>query len=87
MGQQFVFVGPAHEVIAQHLVRAFGRLAAGPEVDQQAGDDRTIGLNLDPVRVLTQQMPAAQQVFERAKAATGGWLSLRSASGVRRAAR
>ena len=67
MGQQFVGVGPAHQVVAQHLVRAFGRLAASPEVDQQAGDDRAVRFNRDPVRVMTQQMPAAQQVFERAE--------------------
>jgi hypothetical protein len=26
VGQQFVFVGPAQQVVAQHLVRASGRL-------------------------------------------------------------
>ena len=67
MGQQFIFVGPAHQVVAQHLVRALGRLAAGPEVDQQTGDDRAVRLNLDPVRVMAQQMPSAQQVLERAE--------------------
>ena len=51
MGQQFVFVGPAHQLIAQHLVRAFGRLATGPEIDQQAGDDRAVGLNLGREKV------------------------------------
>ena len=58
MRQQFVGVGPAHQVIAPHLVRAFGRLAAGPEIDQQTGDDRAVGLNLDPVRVMTQSAAA-----------------------------
>ena len=67
MGQQFVFVGPTHQVVAQHLVRAFAGLAAGPEVDQQTGDDRAVGLDLDPVRVMAQQVPAAQQVLERAE--------------------
>ena len=67
MRQQFVFVGPTHQVVAQHLVRTFGRLAAGPEVDQQTSDDRAVGLDLDPVRVIAQQVPAAQQVLERAE--------------------
>ena len=61
MGQQFVFVGPTDQVVAQHLVRAFGRLAAGPEVDQQAGDDRAVRLNLDPVRVMAQSAAADRQ--------------------------
>ena len=67
MDQQFNFIGPAHQVVAAHLVRAFGRLAASPEVDQQAGDDRAVRLNRDPVRAMTQQVPAAQQVLERAE--------------------
>ena len=46
MGQQFVFVGPAHQVVAQHLVRVLGRLATGPEVDQQASDDRAVRLKV-----------------------------------------
>ena len=75
MGQQFVCISPAHQVVAQHLVGPFGRLAAGPEVDQQAGDDRAVRLKLDPVRMMAQEVPAAQQVLERAEAATGGWLS------------
>ena len=64
MGQQFGFGGPTHEKIAQHLVRAPRRFAAGPEADQQAGNDRAVGLDLDPARIVAQQMPAAQQVFE-----------------------
>ena len=65
--QDFVFRGPTHQVVAQHLVGAFRRAAAGPEIDQQTGDDRAVGLNLDPVGVKTQQMPAAQEVLERPK--------------------
>jgi hypothetical protein len=84
VGQPFVFSRSADQVIAQHLERAFGRLAAGPEVDQQAGDDRAVRLNLDPVGMMAPQMPAAQQVLERAEAATGGSCSLRSASGIER---
>ena len=35
--QMVVFVDPVHQVIAQHLVRAFGRLAAGQRlINRQA---------------------------------------------------
>jgi len=54
VGQQFLLVGKAGEVIANHLVGSQRRLAAGPEADQHAGDDRHVGLNLDAHRVLAQ---------------------------------
>ena len=57
---QFVDHGPAQHLIAEHLVRPLGRLAAGPEGDQQAGDDRAVGLNLDAVLIVTQQVAAAE---------------------------
>ena len=43
---------------------SFGRLAAGPECDHQAGDDGAVGLNLDPVLVVAQKVAASQQVLE-----------------------
>ena len=46
-------------------MRAFRRLAAGPEGDHQTRDDRAVGLNLDAVPVVARQMAAAQQVLER----------------------
>ena len=49
VGQQFLFAGQAAEVEADHLVGPQRRLAARPEADQQAGDDRAVGLNLDAV--------------------------------------
>jgi hypothetical protein len=82
VGQQFVLSRPVHPVKAEHLERAVGRLADGPEVDQQAGDDRAVCLNLDPAGMLAQQMPAVQPVLERVEAATGGSFSTRSASGI-----
>ncbi len=68
----FVRRGPAHHVEAQHLVRAFGRFAAGPEGQHQASDDRAVGLNRDAVLIVAQQVAAAQQVLELAEAAAGG---------------
>ena len=47
MGQQFLFLGQAGEVVADHLVGPQRRLAARPQADEHAGDDRAIGLNLD----------------------------------------
>ena len=59
--------GPAQPVEAEHLVCAFRGLAAGPEGDDQAGDDRAVGLNLDAVLVVAQQVAAAQEMFELAE--------------------
>ena len=64
---QFVFAGPADEVETDHLVGAERRLAAGPQADQQAGDDGTIGLNLNAVLLAAQQTPAAEDVFEESE--------------------
>ena len=38
--QDFVLRGPTHQVVAQHFVGAFRGAAAGPEIDQQTGNDR-----------------------------------------------
>ena len=43
VGVEFLDGGPARPDVAEHFVRALGRLAAGPEGDQQAGDDRAAG--------------------------------------------
>ena len=45
--QQLLLVGPALQIEADHLVGPQGRLAAGPQGQQQARDDRTVGLDLD----------------------------------------
>lgn len=49
--QQFGFARQPAEVEADHLVRAQRRLAAGPQADQEAGDDRAVRLNLDAILV------------------------------------
>ena len=67
MGQQFVLLRQTREVMADHLVRPQRRLAARPQADEHAGDDRTVGLNLDAHRIVAEQMPAAQHVLEKAK--------------------
>ena len=58
---------PAHHQVAPHFLCAFRRLAARPERDQQAGDDRAVGLNLDPVPVVAEQVAAAEQMLELTK--------------------
>ena len=60
MGFQFVGRGPALDVEAEHLVRALGRFAAGPEGDQQAGDGRAVGLDFDAVLIVAEQMTVAE---------------------------
>lgn len=56
--------GPAHEVQADHLITAERRFPTCPQADQQAGDDRAIRLDLDPVAMRAQQMAAAQHMLE-----------------------
>ena len=72
VGVEFVGRGPALHDIAEHLVRAFRRPAADPEGDHQAGDDGAVGLNLDAVLVVAQQVSAAESMFELAEAAACG---------------
>ncbi len=67
MGFHLIRRGPAQQGEAEHLVRPFRGLAARPEGDHQAGDDRAVGLNLDAVLVVAQQVAAAQQMFELAE--------------------
>src|SRR5471030_3158225 len=64
MSLQFVFRGPAHEVVLKHVKRASGGLAAGPESDQQARDDGQIDLDGDAVAVVGQQMAATENALE-----------------------
>ena len=53
--------------MAEHLVRAKRRLAARPETDQHAGNNRAIRLDLDAVLAVAEQVPATQQVFEKSE--------------------
>ncbi len=64
MGHQLIFVRQTAEVETDHFVSSLRRLATGPQCDQHARDDRAVGLNLDAVLVVAQQMPTAQHVFE-----------------------
>ena len=47
--QKFLFIRQAREEMADHLVRPKRRLAARPQADQHAGDDRAIRLDLNPI--------------------------------------
>jgi hypothetical protein len=64
MAQEFRFAGQPQEVIADHLIRSLRRLAAGPEAEEHAGDDRTIGLEFDAVLAAKVKMAAAQHLLE-----------------------
>ena len=66
------FVGPAHQVVADHFRRSQRRLAAGPEADQQTGDDRTVRLNLDAVLVVTNAKFRLQSIADVWLLAGGG---------------
>ena len=67
MGQQFLFAGKPAEKETDHLVCPLGRLATRPQADQEAGNDRTIRLDLDAVLAMAQQVSAAQKVLEEPK--------------------
>ena len=64
MVQQFLLIGPADEVEANHLVSPLGRLFASPQGDQQASDDGTVCLNLDPDWIGTKQVTTTENVFK-----------------------
>lgn len=64
MPPQVLLVGQAEEVEADHLAGPLGWFAAGVEAQEQAGDDRAVGLDLDPLLVLGDQAPAAEHVLE-----------------------
>jgi len=46
--EQFLLVGPTLQVQADHLIGPQGRFAARPQRQQQAGDDRQVGLDFNP---------------------------------------
>ena len=60
MSFQFVGRGPVHHVEAEHLVCALRRFAAGPEGDEQAGDDGAVRLDFDAVLIVAEQVTATQ---------------------------
>ena len=45
MGRHFLRRRPACQEVAQHLLGSLRRFATCPQRDQQAGDDRTVGLD------------------------------------------
>jgi hypothetical protein len=67
MGQQFIFVGHAGKVPANHLIGSQCRLSAGPKTDQYAGDNRRIDLQFDTIFVLTEQMTTTQHMLEESE--------------------
>ena len=67
MRHQLFLIGEACEIEADHFVGAKRRLLASPQRDQHARDDRAVGLNLDSILVVAEQVPAAQNVLEKTK--------------------
>ena len=64
--QQFSFRGPTTEEEAQHLESPFSRLSAGPQTDQQAGDDCPIRLDGHAI------LAGRQQVLQKDVESRGG---------------
>ena len=67
MRQQLFFIRHASEIPAEHLIRPQRRLTARPKRYQHTRDNGRIGLQFDAIAVVTEQMPAAKNVLEKAK--------------------
>jgi hypothetical protein len=67
MGYQFLQVGHAREVEAEHFVRSQCGLAPGPQADEHTGDDGAIGLNCDAVGRTAQQVSTPENLFEKSE--------------------
>jgi hypothetical protein len=61
---QFLGRGQAAEVELQHLPGPLGRLLAGPQTDEQAGDDAQVDLDGDAVAAGGQEMLATEDALE-----------------------
>ena len=60
MSDQLLLGRQASEVVAKHFKCSLRRLAACPQIDQHASDNRTIRLNLDAVLTVANQVRTAQ---------------------------
>src|SRR5512145_1153112 len=67
MGEQFVFLGPAHKIQLNHFKGSAGGLAAGPQPDQQRRQQRDIDLQRQPRSGLGQPGGTAQNTLEPAE--------------------
>jgi len=65
--QPFFLAGHSREAPAPHLEGPQGRLATRPPRNQQARQDRRLGLQLDPLAIVAQQRATAQEVLVEPK--------------------
>ena len=63
MGDYFCRSRPAAEIETEQLIGPFGRGAADPETDEQAGNQRQVDLQLHPILTVTEEMPTPQDTF------------------------
>src|SRR5439155_10338056 len=63
----FIEVRPTRQIKTDQLVTSQRRPAAGPQVNEQTGNDRAIGLDLNPDRIMADQVSASQNMFEKAE--------------------
>lgn len=66
-GRRVFLAGHTGEAPAQHFKGPQGGLTARPQRNQHAGQNHRIGLQLDPIAMVAQQMAAAQDVLIEAK--------------------
>jgi hypothetical protein len=58
---------PAQKVKANHLIGSLVRLSTGVDQNQQASDDRQVHLDLDTVRLRTEQVATSEELFYHSK--------------------
>ena len=54
---------PARQEVAQHFRSSLRRFATRPKSDEQAGDDRAVRLNRDPVSVVAEQVATTERCW------------------------
>jgi hypothetical protein len=64
---QLLFAGHAREEKVQHFQGSLGRLLAGPQADEQAGDDAQVQLDRDAVLAGGEQVATTQDALEPTK--------------------
>src|SRR6185295_2567725 len=67
MGSDLLQVCPPLQVKADHFKGSQGRLAPRPEMNEQAGYDGAVSLDLNADYIRAEQMAAAEHVLEEPK--------------------
>jgi len=75
MANDLTRTGPATEIVAEHLIGAFGGSLPHPQIHEQASDEGHVDLHLHAVGTLTEQMTTAQDALEPAEEEFNGMIT------------